>query len=167
MKIKVNIIAIVVSSSILMSSCGTIISNSKYPVLIDSSPSESEFSITNKKGVEVYAGVTPTTVSLKPGGGYFRKARYTVTFKKEGYETKTMPITSKLNGWYFGNLIFCFPIGLLFVDPATGAMYRIKTKKVNANFEKVISLNESGKFGVLDINGIPEDLKKDLVLVQN
>ncbi len=37
------------------------------------------------------------------------------------------PVTfdTKLDGWYFGNLIFGGLLGILIIDPATGAMWRL------------------------------------------
>ena len=35
-------------------------------------------------------------------------------------------IQGKLDGWYFGNLLFGGLIGMVIVDPITGAMYRLE-----------------------------------------
>lgn len=36
----------------------------------------------------------------------------------------------RLSGWYFGNLVFGGLIGMLIVDPLTGAMYNLKPEKI-------------------------------------
>tara|TARA_B110000211_G_scaffold142068_1_gene162235 strand:+ start:590 stop:1975 length:1386 start_codon:yes stop_codon:yes gene_type:complete len=149
----------VVVSMIVLSSCASIVSTSKYPISIDSSPSKSEISITNKKGKEVYSGSTPAIVELKSGSGFFQKATYQVEFTKEGFDTVIAPLNSKLDSWYFGNIIVGF-IGMLAVDPITGAMYKlendslfetlprlatninIKEKTVDRNNEESIDLVE-------------------------
>ncbi|MCG2921469.1 hypothetical protein KZ305_25620, partial [Escherichia coli] len=47
-------------------------------------------------------------------------------------QTQTMQVKSRLNGWYFGNIIFGGLIGILVVDPMTGAMFTLSPKDVNA-----------------------------------
>ena len=43
-----------------------------------------------------------------------------------------LKIDGAINGWYFGNIIFGGLIGMLAVDPATGAMYTLSPKEVLA-----------------------------------
>jgi len=38
-----------------------------------------------------------------------------------------------VDGWYFGNVLFGGLIGILIVDPATGAMYTLKPNELNIN----------------------------------
>ena len=66
------------------------------------------------------------TVTLKKGRGYFKPENYTVRFTKEGFQPRELKCEGEVNGWYFGNIIFGGLIGLLAVDPATGAMYTLK-----------------------------------------
>ncbi len=54
----------------------------------------------------------------------------------DGYESKIIPINCSINGWYFGNIIFGGLIGLIIVDPATGAMYRLDLENINETLEK-------------------------------
>ena len=37
---------------------------------------------------------------------------------------------ASVSGWYFGNLVFGGLIGMLIVDPLTGAMYNLEPKKI-------------------------------------
>ncbi|TGE27246.1 peptidase associated/transthyretin-like domain-containing protein [Hymenobacter metallicola] len=115
---------------LLGNSCATIVSKSRYPVAISSQPPGATFTVTDIDGKEVFNGVTPMAVPLKPGAGYFKKQEYTIKFSMPGYETKTTTISADFNGWYIGNLLFGGFIGLLIVDPLTGAMYRITDKEV-------------------------------------
>lgn len=109
----------------LASGCASIISDSQYPVAFASQPAGASFSIRNEAGNVVHQGVTPGTVTLKAGDGYFSGAHYTVTFSKEGYADQTSTITPSVDGWYVANILFGGLIGLLIVDPATGAMYKL------------------------------------------
>ena len=63
--------------------------------------------------------------SYKSSSGFFKREHYTVTFNKPGYGTNTLLIKSTVDGWYFGNLLFGGVLGMLIVDPATGAMYNL------------------------------------------
>jgi hypothetical protein len=114
-----------------LASCATIISDSTYPVAIKSVPSDASINIVDSRGKSVYSGKTPAVVSLKAGESYFRRGRYTILFEREGYEKDIFPVHARLDGWYFGNIIFGGLIGMLIVDPATGAMYTIDTQMVS------------------------------------
>jgi len=49
---------------ILGSSCASIVSKSKYPITINSRPSDAKITITDKKGVTVFSGLTPAMLKL-------------------------------------------------------------------------------------------------------
>lgn len=66
------------------------------------------------------------------GVGFFKAENYTITLEKAGYQTKTVTVTGTVNGWYIANILFGGIIGLLLVDPATGAMYSLSPDAVNA-----------------------------------
>jgi ABC-type Fe3+-hydroxamate transport system substrate-binding protein len=128
--------AIMMASVFLFSSCASIVSKSTYPLSINSSPSNAKVSITDKKGKEIYLGNTPATVKLNAGAGFFSKAEYQVKFSSPGYDDKIVPITFKLDGWYFGNLLLGGVLGMLIIDPATGAMWKIETEFLNETLSK-------------------------------
>lgn len=88
----------------IFTSCASIFSTGTYPLSINSNPNNAKVSITDKKGKEIYLGNTPATVSLKAGSGFFSRAEYQVKFSNSGYDDKIIPVTFKLDGWYFGNL---------------------------------------------------------------
>ncbi len=97
--------SLLLAGVLLLQSCASIISKRYYPIIINSSPPEAKIIVTDKKGIKVYAGNTPAFFNLKSGGS-FSKARYQVKLIKEGYDTKIIPITSKIDGWYSGNFLF-------------------------------------------------------------
>lgn len=146
MKIKnfftVSCLAIVTT----FTGCATIITGSTQTLSFKSVPDSSQITITNKLGEKVHVGQTPATVTLKKGAGYFKPESYKVAFTKEGYQTTTVEVNSKLSGWYFGNIIFGGLIGLLIVDPITGAMYSLNPKDVSAVLsENNVSINSNEK----------------------
>jgi len=156
--------AIIMASVFLFSSCASIVSKSTYPLSINSSPSNAKVSITDKKGKEIYLGNTPATVKLKAGAGFFSKAEYQVKFSSPGYDDKIVPITFKLDGWYFGNLLLGGVLGMLIIDPATGAMWKIETEFLNETLSKsTASIDPEMK--IMNINEIPENWKTHLVRV--
>jgi hypothetical protein len=123
MKITTPILA---ASSLLLSNCATIIS----PMLnketsIDSVPSKLAFTITDKAGKVVSEGYTPTKVTLDSSSGYFQAATYTVEVKKGKKVVGRQSFSAGLNGWYVGNIAIGGLIGMVIVDPLTGAMYRM------------------------------------------
>lgn len=114
---------------ILISSCASIVSDSKYDVRIKSYPENANFLIRDEKGEIVEQGKTPKTVLLEAGDSYFSKAHYDIEYdfdKSRKYEDKLNP---ELDNWYWGNILLGGIIGGLIVDPLTGAMYELPNSK--------------------------------------
>lgn len=154
--------AIFLAATFLLSSCASIVSKGSYPISINSAPSEAKIVIKDKKGIEIFSGQTPATLKLKAGSGFFGKARYQVTFSKAGYDTKTVPVDFKLDGWYFGNLLLGGLIGMLIIDPATGAMYKLETEFLNETLIQATASNQNNGLKVYDLNEIPAAWKGHL-----
>jgi hypothetical protein len=115
----------------MTSGCASIVSKSKYPVSIITEPTAAKVEIKDQDGVVRFAGTSPATAFLDAGQGYFTRARYTVTASKDGFTPSTYPLQSSIDGWYWGNILFGGVIGLLIVDPITGAMFQIDTPVAN------------------------------------
>ncbi len=111
--------------TLLMSGCASLVSQSTWPVEINSIPQGAVFSILDEKGQGVRAGTTPKIVYLDSGNGYFKRASYTVHFKKKGFWVKSATLNPQVNSWYWGNLFLGGLIGMLIIDPVTGAMYKL------------------------------------------
>ncbi len=163
MKIKLILFSITIG---LFTNCASIVSKSSYPLSISSEPSESKITITNKKNIEIFSGNTPANIKLRSSNGFFSKAEYSIKFEKNGYKTKTVPITFKLDGWYFGNLAFGGIIGFLIVDPATGAMYKIDEKHMNIALEKDTPLSYQNELKIYSLDQIPKQLKEHLTSIK-
>jgi hypothetical protein len=155
---------------VMSSGCASIVSKSNWPVNLNSTPSGASVTIKDKKGIEVAKVVTPSTVYLKSGAGYFKPAYYTFLFEKEGYTSSTVDAKATFNGWYVGNLVFGGLIGILIVDPLTGAMWTMQERvttnllddpkfvkpslaaapaKVDDTADKLMKLGELKKSGVI------------------
>lgn len=55
-------------------------------------------------------------------------------FSSPGYEEKVVPVIFELDGWYFGNILLGGVIGMLIVEPATGAMWKIDSLHINLKY---------------------------------
>ena len=146
----------------LFSSCASIVTKSAYPLSINSNPTNAKINIINKKGNEIYSGNTPAVVRLPASNGFFSKAEYQVKFSADGYDEMTMPVTFSLDGWYLGNILFGGLIGMLIIDPATGAMWKIDSEHLSVTLKPSAS-SAIPEIRIFDINEIPEDWKELLV----
>jgi hypothetical protein len=145
--------------------CATIIAKSSQTITVTSEPPNSAVSITNAAGVAVHSGSTPMTVTLKKGRGYFKAEHYLVRITKEGFQAREVHVRGEVNGWYIGNVIFGGLIGLLAVDPATGAMYTLKPKEIGATLDAVKVTRNHGQqtLSVLLIEEVPTELVSQLI----
>lgn len=105
--------------------CASIVSDSKPKVGVYSLPTNANYVVKDSTGKEVIKGVTPGAAILETSRGYFKSQSYTVTFQKDGYTQTTVPLKSSVSGWYWGNLLIGGLIGMLIVDPLTGAMFTL------------------------------------------
>jgi hypothetical protein len=167
---KVTFPICLLASTSLLSSCASIVSHSTWPVALSSAPMGASVSVIDRGGKEVYTGTTPAAVQLKSGAGFFQRAKYSIKFTKAGFTTQTIPLEADVNGWYFGNLLFGGAIGMLIVDPATGAMYRISQKDVQATLTQTTAfdLNPTAPNGlrIVSLDEVPAGARTLMVKVQ-
>jgi hypothetical protein len=165
-KAIIKISALIISITVLFSSCATIVSKSTYPLSINTTPNNVKIIITDKKGKEIFLGTTPATVKLKAGAGFFARAEYQVKLSSPGYNDKIIPINFKIDGWYFGNLFIGGVLGMLIVDPATGAMWKIETDYLNETLYKTETVSQSNpEMRIIEIDKIPTNWKNHLVKI--
>lgn len=72
------------------------------------------------------AGRTPASVTLSTRRGYFRGESYSVTTELAGHEPRHSKIEPSLDPAYLFNVLLGGLVGMLVVDPATGAMWRFE-----------------------------------------
>lgn len=154
-------------SGVFLSGCATMVGDKTQLIPISSSPSDASISIIDEKGLEVFKGSTPTTVTLsKSDGSYFGGKTYTVKISKPGYRDQLINVDSSANGWYIaGNLVFGGLIGWLIVDPFNGAMYTLTPEQVNSSLSELNSAsnNSNESITVVLLEDVPESLKSKLV----
>jgi hypothetical protein len=144
-----------IATTLFSTGCATIFGKSNYNVVINSNPTGAALSITDKSGKEIYKGSTPATVNLKSSAGYFSKAEYQLKFELANHDQKIVSLTSKLNGWYFGNLLLGGVVGMLIIDPASGAMYKLPETTINETLIKR-STAQVSELKIIDINSLSE-----------
>jgi hypothetical protein len=151
---------------LMLTGCASIVGNSQYPVAVKSSPEGATYTIKNRAGEVVHQGVTPGTVTLKSGRGYFKGEAYTVTFHKDGYADQVAQLNSSMSGWYWGNIVFGGLIGMLVVDPLTGAMYKLPGSASGDLGSPIASTASTQDLTLLMIDQIPEDKRDQLIKIQ-
>lgn len=147
---------------LMLSSCASIVSDSSYPVAIHSAPDAANFTVTNKSGVTVHSGITPSIVTLKAGAGYFKRESYTIKISKEGHSDKTFTLTSSMDGWYWGNFLFGGLIGMLIVDPISGAMYKLPAD-VSINLDTATTASNNQILTIASYDSLSSEQKAKLV----
>jgi hypothetical protein len=134
------------AAALALSGCATLFNGTTQAVVLTSTPAGATASVTNRAGEKVRTGTTPITLTLNRGAGYFKPETYTITLTKEGYAPKELVLSGSVSGWYFGNILLGGGIGMLAVDPVTGAMYTFPAKvnaELMADAEKTSRADES------------------------
>jgi hypothetical protein len=157
-------LAFVAIAATIFSSCATIFGNTQRVFGIDTEPKGANVEIVDRHGKTVYQGQTPVTKTLKNSAGFFKRATYTVKLSMDGYQPKTIVLDAHLNGWYFGNLLIGGVLGMLIIDPATGAMYTFSNADTQLD-EKLTPLSTSDVpvLKVIELKDVPADRRRDLV----
>ncbi len=149
----------------MFSSCASIVSKSSYPVSFSSDPVGTTISVTNREHVEIFKGVTPCAVKLKAGSKFFSREQYAIKFLRPGFDDRIVPINFKVNGWYFGNILLGGVIGMLIVDPATGAMWRIEQDDFYQKYSDADKRVEATQpaLNIVSVKNVPDSLKSRMV----
>ena len=153
MKLK----AITVASTFALTACATIIGSTSQPVTFKSSPEGATFSVINRAGEKIHSGLTPATITLRKGAGYFKSETYTVRYEKAGFEPKEFTVSGNVNGWYFGNIIFGgLILGMLIVDPLSGAMFTLDDESANQTLTPVAPRvsNVDGSLRIVTVDSV-------------
>lgn len=168
MKMKRCIEIIALAALTTLVGCATIMGKSAPETLnIRSTPDQASVIITDETGAKIFEGKTPTTLPLEKRKGYFSGKKYDVRILKEGFEEKVVTVDTKVGGWYMGNILFGGLIGLLIVDPATGAMWTLDTNEVNVSFSalKQGALTESTNTSIVLLQDVPSELRSKMVKI--
>jgi uncharacterized protein YceK len=129
-----------------LSGCASIINGSTQSVEFASRPNGAKLFLDGKE-----MGVTPQTLDLRRKarrkGDTAGKKEYTVRIEMEGYAPYETKLTRKLNGWFFGNLVFGGLIGIV-IDATSGAMYNLSPKRVDGDLTGTTSSTRTDNNGM-------------------
>lgn len=117
-----------------LAGCATIFSGTSQTVEIKSQPGV-RYVVTNAYGSEIASGEVPASVDLTRRAGYFSPQAYRVALSRPGYRPKSVAIEPGMNPWYFLNILIGGVIGIVIVDPLTGAMYKFSPGEVDVQLE--------------------------------
>lgn len=151
-----------------LASCATLMGQSAPETLnVRSTPDQARIIITDESGTKIFEGKTPTALPLEKKKGYFSGKKYDVRISKEGYDEQIVTVDTKVGGWYIGNILFGGLLGLLIVDPATGAMWALDTNEVNVTFNalKQGAIIAPNKANVVLLQDIPSVLRDKMVKI--
>lgn len=145
--------------------CASIVSGTHRKVTFNTDPTGAKVTIADMKGRIVSEGTTPYTIKLLKGKPYFTPKKYTLTFAKEGYWETKQDLKATVNGWYMGNLVFGGLLGLVIVDPLTGAMWTLpKDVHVSLN-PKTAASSAEPELRVVHLEDIPITDRPKLVRI--
>ena len=113
-----------------LSGCATIVHGGPRSVAVASNPPGAKVTIYDRSNSVVQTSTTPFIANLPTHFGYFKGQNYRLVFELPSYTTAEAHLQSSVSGWYFANLVFGGLIGMLIVDPLTGAMYNLTPEKI-------------------------------------
>lgn len=156
--------------AVIMQSCASIVKGSNQTVFVSSTPSEASILVKDNKGNNIVSTVSPASLNLQRGTGYFSSASYSIEVSKKGYKTQYITLTGGLNGWYLaGNLLIGGLIGWLIIDPISGAMWTLSPEFANITMakddEKAMNKDETNVYIAL-IEDVPESVKSKMVKIK-
>ncbi|MBC7979264.1 MAG: hypothetical protein H7Y36_01720 [Armatimonadetes bacterium] len=158
-------LAIIPVASLLLSNCATIMSSQAVPTTIDSTPSKMAYKVIDETGAVVSQGYTPSTVTLSRSAGYFKPGKYTIEISKKGRVVGKESVSATVSGWYFGNILIGGLIGMVIVDPMSGAMYRMP-ENVTVSTTSMASASEPPQaLQIVDISTLTSQQRGKLVRI--
>ena len=143
---------ILLSAGLFSGGCATIVHGGNRSVLISSVPAGAKASVSKLGGELITVQTTPCTASLDPKRGYFKGQPYHLKLELAGYKTAEIELRPTLSGWYFGNILIGGLIGMIAVDPVTGAMWDIEPARIEQKLtpsEAAMIKNKNGFVVVL------------------
>lgn len=128
-----RVITALLAASILPG-CASIFSGTTQEVSIRTTPG-ARYTITNSYGSQVASGTGEGSANLVRGVSYFSPHAYKLRVSKEGYQARSLDIEPGMNPWYFANLLIGGVVGMLIVDPLTGAMFKLHPSAIDIPLE--------------------------------
>jgi len=143
---------------VLSSGCASIVSGRNQEVTFQSNPDEAIIKVDGR-----IIGKTPLTVNMK------KKSGQNIVFEKDGYKPLTMSLETRMNGWFWGNIVLGGVWGST-TDGVTGAVYEYSPSQYMASLQHSAanSIDAAGQknqaervkdFVVIGYNSLRVDIK--------
>jgi hypothetical protein len=132
-----NSSVVLLALSLVISGCASIVDSGDKSVRISSNPVGAKVSIYDKRDNLVIVQTTPTIVTLKRHREFFVPENYKIICELPNHNKEETSVKSVVNPWYLGNVVFGGLIGILIVDPATGAMWVLDKNEINFELEGI------------------------------
>jgi hypothetical protein len=114
-----------------LTGCATIVHNGPRQISVASTPPGAKVSIYDRSNRLGQVSTTPFVATLPTKFAYFKGQDYRLVFELPAYATTEVHLQSKVSRWYFGNVFFGGMLGLVVVDPSTGAMFNLIPDKID------------------------------------
>ena len=148
----------------LLPSCASIFNRTNQPVKVESTPAGLSFEIKDRDDKVVQTGTTPATVTLSTRYGYFKGQTYTITARKGGKVIATKTLNSEITPWYFGNILVGGLLGMVVIDPSSGAMWTLPDS-VNLSSGVLAMATPVGSVKVIALSDLPASQHSKLVRI--
>lgn len=152
--------SLLVAASLLGGGCASIVHGGFRTVSIASDPAGARVLVRKWGGPLVAEQTTPCAIQLEPKGRYFQGQSYLVRIEMAGYRPAIVALRPSVSGWYFANLALGGLIGMLVVDPLTGAMWNIQPKNIDRTLtpaQAAVIRSHNGFLVVLSSNLAPSE----------
>jgi hypothetical protein len=110
--------------------CASIFNSGPRPISVASTPPGAKVTIYDRSNALVQTNTTPFVAQLDPKAGYFKSQNYRMVFEMPGYANAEINLGSSVSGWYWANIVLGGVLGMLVIDPLTGAMYNLTPEKI-------------------------------------
>lgn len=151
MQLKVVAATLACFGVLSISGCASIVSSGSQEVSFKSEPEGALIVIGGRE-----MGRTPMTTKID------RKAGQVVSFRLDGYKTEEMPLSTTVNGWFFGNIVIGGLLGSS-TDSATGAINEYSPSFYNVTLNPIKTssttpVNEVKTYIIANYKSIYEEL---------
>src|SRR5215469_3054723 len=127
---RLTYVLFLLATATTLCGCATIVHSGPRNIPVASTPAGAKVSIYDRSNTLVMTNTTPFVAPLDPKFGYFKGQTYRLVFEMPGYSPAEISLNSSVSPWYFGNLVFGGLVGMLIVDPLTGAMFNLTPEKI-------------------------------------
>jgi len=108
---------------------------------VASTPPGAKVSIYDRSNRLVQVSTTPFLATLPTKFAYFKGQDYRLVFELPAYATAQVHLQTTVSRWYYGNLLFGGLLGLVIVDPSTGAMFNLAPQQIEQPLTAIVGVN--------------------------